>query len=208
MGEYARLRTTGQEVKIGTCENMYYLRYSQRGLVEPLFGSVDPSGEERYQLRYRFPFPDEDGAEPGEFGPYERKLHIPGAELPGNHFDHTRIQFRADAGYLVSLPCPEQFGEPGLTTHVDIAGERLTVHRNGFRGAFHIIQQKPLANGVLALVAECGGCRARFRIETWADVAPVVLACRKLASADEDDFWHTIADRITDGYRCAPDFES
>jgi hypothetical protein len=65
MGEYANYN--GQRVKIGTCEDMLYLRWDQRGLVTesetPLF---DPKVLE--VIRFRFPFPGEDGIEPGGFG--------------------------------------------------------------------------------------------------------------------------------------------
>jgi hypothetical protein len=35
------------------------------------------------------------------------------------------------------------------------------VHRNGFAGAFQIVQQA-YRHGVLALIGQCGGCGARF----------------------------------------------
>ena len=33
MGEYARRKTDGEKIKIGTCESMYYCRYEQIGEV-------------------------------------------------------------------------------------------------------------------------------------------------------------------------------
>ena len=40
MGEYAKYNN--QEIKIGTCETMYYLRYEDRHKVKALKGNVDP----------------------------------------------------------------------------------------------------------------------------------------------------------------------
>ena len=64
MGEYAKFQ--GQSIKIGTCENMYYLRADQAAMVQPESGNVDPI-RDRESLRFRFPFPDEDNVLPGEF---------------------------------------------------------------------------------------------------------------------------------------------
>lgn len=67
MGEYIKYK--GNEVKIGTCENMFYTSYQKYknafdlGHLQKLYGNGDPSEyldiENGY--RFRFPFPDEDG---------------------------------------------------------------------------------------------------------------------------------------------------
>ena len=41
MGEYAK--RNGKEIKIGTCESMYYLRYEHRKQVQPMPGNVNPA---------------------------------------------------------------------------------------------------------------------------------------------------------------------
>ncbi len=64
MGEYAKYN--GREVKIGTCENQYYLRADQARSVQPLRGNVDPV-KDAAAIRFRFPFPDEDQVGPGAF---------------------------------------------------------------------------------------------------------------------------------------------
>lgn len=54
MGEYATFR--GQSVKIGTCEDMYYLRADQAHLVKPTRGSCDPrAADVQRAIRFRFP---------------------------------------------------------------------------------------------------------------------------------------------------------
>lgn len=67
MGEYAMYK--GSEVKIGTCECMYYLRWEQRYDVKPIPGNVNPSFDIE-SIWFRAPRKSEDGYEPGEF-PFE-----------------------------------------------------------------------------------------------------------------------------------------
>lgn len=61
MGEFAKFN--GTEIKIGTCENMYYLRADQAPLVLPVPNSLDPVAQAA-SIRFRFPFPT-----PAESGP-------------------------------------------------------------------------------------------------------------------------------------------
>ena len=198
MGEYATLN--GAEIKIGTCEDMFYLRADQAHLVRPVQGSLDPRNPKiQTEIRFRFPWPDEDDVQPGEFRPFGRSLCVPGIQIPAG-VEHDTVQFSAEVGYLVSLPCPEGAGMP--------AG--LTIRRNGFAGAFHLVQQA-YRKGVLALIGRCGGCGVCFNLPTWGDAEPVVVAIRAEAdrithTAGEGgsasvSFLHTVADRITAGYK-------
>lgn len=205
MGEYAKLKSTGERVKIGTCENMYYLRADQIGDVVAVGDSVDPAGEYQGELRFRFPWPDEDGVAPGAFEDPFRARAVHGVDLPD--IEHGIVQFVAQAGYNVCLPCPE-----GPSSH------GLNVHRNGFKGAVKIVQQR-YWQGQLVTVCECGGCGHKYRLETWAMAEPVVVALRSEADRKQAEFdlhaqrqgiaslpchdarmLHTIADRITAGY--------
>ena len=79
MGEDATYK--GQTIKIGTCEDMYYLRADQAHLVGTAPHSVDLT---RYadRVRFRFPWPDEDAVEPGDFDPYERTMPVAGVTVP------------------------------------------------------------------------------------------------------------------------------
>jgi hypothetical protein len=72
MGEYAKRKSDGQEVKIGTCENMYYLRYEDRAKVAKIPNSLNPAEDDGDGLRFRLPFPDEDHLQPGEYENYNR----------------------------------------------------------------------------------------------------------------------------------------
>ena len=105
MGEYAIRKSDGQKIKIGTCEEMYYLRYSDRDKVNALSGNVDPMDEKEVQeLRWRLPFPDEDGIKPGEYRDYDRAVPLHGFN-PGNADDPGMFRARSKYGLFVDLPC-------------------------------------------------------------------------------------------------------
>ncbi len=201
MGEYAQFQ--GEQVKIGTCEDMYYLRADQAPLVRALSGNVDPV-RDAPSIRFRFPFPDEDRIAPGAFENYDRSLAVPVAMPEG--VDHSSVQFKADAGYLVSLPCPEgqARSEGAVDTGLTITtGSGLRIGRNGFSGAVHVVQQKWVGEGAerrLVLICKCGGCGSRWRVEDWADAEVIVVALHSRADRDGGQFFHIIANRITDGY--------
>ena len=75
MGEYATRKDIGERIKIGTCESMYYLRADQAREVYAEPGNVDPIADAA-AIRFRFPFPDEDGIEPGNFDDHARHMRI------------------------------------------------------------------------------------------------------------------------------------
>jgi len=195
MGEYAEFN--GREIKVGTCEDLYYLRADQAGRVRKTRAGhtnlADP--DVLKVVRFRFPWPDEDGTEPGAFEAYGRSIPLSGLQPPAD-VDHLTVQFSARAGYLVSLPCPE-----GPSSH------GLKIHRNGFAGPVRIVQQA-YRGGNLAVICECGGCGARYNLPTLEDAAPVISACRVEANKRPEDeghakFWGAIADRIEAGYASA-----
>ncbi len=164
MGEYAILEETGVDVKIGTCEDMLYLRYDQRHQVRQQRGSLNPADREtQKQIRFRFPWPDEDNIGPGEFSDPFRRLAV---DVPApTDFEHGIVQFVASKeGYNVCLPCPEG----------PEADHGLTVHRNGFPGSAFLVQQA-VRDGRLVAVMECV-CGRRYRLPTIEDAEPVCEA--------------------------------
>jgi hypothetical protein len=209
MGEYGLVG--GERVKLGTCEDMYYLRADQVGLVTAEQGSLDPADPEvQAEIRFRFPWPDEDGVQPGAFDPFYRAVGVYGVQPPTG-VEHRSVQFVAQAGYLVSLPCPE--GPFQDKTGAPIG---LIVHRNGFPGPVKIVQQA-YRGGNLAVICQCGGCGARYNLPTLVEAEPVIVACRAKADqlahqhrvgAHRDTpmdgavaWWHGVADRIAAGYK-------
>jgi hypothetical protein len=195
MGEYAKFG--GREVKIGTCEDMWYLRYDQRSKVSPLPGNVDPV-RDAAALRFRFPWPDEDAKNPGDFEDYGRGIGVT-VDFPWmrESIDHYTVQFiNAEYGLNVCLPCPE--GAKAM--------DGVKIHRNGYRGNV-VIRQQRLHEGRLVIVCECGSCGAAFRLPDWESAMPVVEAIKAKAEfrceVDDAGFYRQIAKRIADGYGVA-----
>jgi hypothetical protein len=186
MGESAMYRD--ERIKIGTGGDMLYLRADQASLVEALPESVDPI-KDAGSIRFRFPFPNEDHLEPGQFEDSDRDIPVRDVQPPAG-LDHHPVQFSSSRGFLVSLPCPE--------SGVDIG---FKVHRNGYSGAVRLVQQR-LWEGRLVAVCECGGCRARYRLPTLADAQPLIDALLRMAAGrpDAGDWWRAIAKRVRAGY--------
>lgn len=188
MGEYAM--SAAGRVKIGTCEDMLYLRWDQVTSVRAERGSVDPIAQ-HVELRFRFPWPDEDTVAVGEFADPFRRLALRDAPAPIAPADHHAIQFIArPAGYVVSLPCPES-GAADAPPY--------TIHRNGFTGATFLVQQR-WYEGRLVAVCECV-CGARWRLPTLADAEPMLVALR----AEADRFEQAARCRCTDHDASAED---
>jgi hypothetical protein len=212
MGEYAK-NSHGTRIKIGTCEDMYYLRFDQRYLVSHERGNVDPV-KDAHELRFRFPWPDEDRNEPGAFDDFDRSFRV--ENFPAStDCEHYSVQFTAQNGYLVSLPCPES-GEHFI---IDSDGVKkpLQIHKNGYGGAVHLVRQKFRPGIGLVPILKCGGCRAMWREESLDRIELLAVCLRsegdKRQADDERDrrrrnddtpsqaglWWHQIADRVLAG---------
>jgi hypothetical protein len=196
MGEYATYN--GQSIKIGTCEQMYYLRADQVHLIKPESGSVNPqSASEAGSIRFRFPFPQEDGIKPGAFDNYDYGFGLYGVDVPED-IDHNSLQFTRNypqsGGILLSTPCPRS--KEGKASGLKFA-------YNGYCGPVYIHSQR-LKDGQLKLVLRCGDCGALYRQERLDDCKQVLEALEKLATSNQSDhnrtFYTTIAQRIIDGY--------
>lgn len=198
MGEYGTVRGTGERVKLGTCEDFYYLRWNQRDRITDY--SFDQ--ETLNVSRFRFPFPDEDGIGPGAFDDHDRGLRLWGFTQP-TEVEHGSTQFVASYpknGYVVSLPCPEG---PDADPRV---------HRNGYGGPASLVQQG-WRDGRLVGIARCNGCGARYRLEDGHEQAVAVCirsqADEQIRTAEERGTegnrdiglrLHEVADRLLAGY--------
>jgi hypothetical protein len=160
MGEYARRRDNGAHVKIGTCEDMLYLRWEDRGAVAALPGNTDPALESE-GLRFRLPFPDEDGEGAGSGEPF-RTLLLPGFD-PGEEVDPGRVQLRHEqSGLLLSVPCHHGAKLPEVA-------DGMTAHWIGRSPHFWALKSVRVAGGALWPVIACRSCGAAYR-STWAAV--------------------------------------
>jgi hypothetical protein len=205
MGEYASYK--GQEIKIGTCEDMYYLRFDQRHMVQALPGNVDPVADVS-ALRFRFPWPNEDGIDPGSdafhANGFHRAVCVHGFHAPD--VEHSSVQFVAQAGYNVCLPCPESsaYASPvkGGFGALTLTGTTIGVHRNGFRGSVLLVAQKWIAGIGLVPILMCGGCGSMWREQDRVRIEKLARSARASADRAQEEpggFWHTVADRILAG---------
>lgn len=117
MGEYAKRKTDHEEVKIGTCESMYYLRVEDVDKVIHIHGNIDPSTEN--DLFFRLPLPEEDHVMVGNYDGniavyrlYREVLDYHG-KVEG-YEDFTAddlieqagtLQLRHESGLLINIPC-------------------------------------------------------------------------------------------------------
>ncbi len=197
MGEYANVTGTGERVKIGTCEDLYGLRFDQRDRVY----DYEPWTPELLAVvRFRFPWPDEDGAGPGMTEAWDRRLKLWGFSQPAD-LEHGLVQWSACNGYLMSLPCPE-----------GSADQPAFVHRNGYGGPASLVGQA-VRGGRLVGIARCNGCGVRYRLEDGHEQAMAVCiraqVDEQLEIADRNgttgnreigERLHLVADRLLAGY--------
>ena len=102
MGEYAIIIETDQEVKIGVCNEMYYLRFDD---IEKVKYNDTWRGQ-----RFRLPYPNEDATDIGEYEPYDRYELLnagykPTKKMISKKDGAGKIGFRHANGYHFSLTC-------------------------------------------------------------------------------------------------------
>lgn len=181
MGEYARRISDGQEIKIGTCEDMYYLRYEDRFSVEPIDGS-------EFGHRWRLPLPAEDHLKPGDYvDPYFRGdttvpltsycavgdngedewcSFEPKAEIV-EHPGH--LQLKHPSGLLINTKCYHGLKLP------EAGGDVSSIHWNGKSVHwFELCCLRSTPEGLFPVV-RCRHCDHMYR-ESWAAVLPFVKA--------------------------------
>jgi hypothetical protein len=189
MGEYAIRKSDETEIKIGTCEEMYYLRYEDRDKVRVLSGNVDPVAEAN-ELRFRLPFPDEDGLQPGEYEDFARGLRLyrsHAGSLGHDDFeppntDPGTIQLHHDSGLLLNVPCYHGLRLPEVTAP-------MKAFWNGKSWATELTQLRPTPEGVKPIV-HCRFCGHKWRFD-WVDIwdyvngADVRAALRPYVDAED-----------------------
>lgn len=176
MGEYAERKSDGIEVKIGTCDSMYYLRYEDRNKVKPVENSLNPAGEDC--LFWRLPFPDEDNIQVGEYTDYKRGYRLyknekdeRGHEWSVNFSDPKTVgdagimQFHNDSGLLVNVKCFHGEKLPEST-------EDAQFHWNGKSWHFELAHIQNMKDKVLPVV-RCRFCGNMWRYD-WNDIMPFI----------------------------------
>lgn len=156
--------------KIGTCENMYYMRMSQ---AKKLRGAADDDGITFESMltdnvtRFRFPWPDEDGREQAglfysDVADFERshELQVP----EGVKINHTTKCYQGN-GHNLFMPCIhsdewQKMAEAGATLSKG-------PHYQKIRCMFDAIR-----DGERAILFECSACGnlQRMAAEDWRKV--------------------------------------
>lgn len=174
MGEYARRKSDGQSIKIGTCESMYYLRFSQREAVDYRWPALTDSTEKLDPFLYRFPDPREDRVLPGEYDGAWGGIKLTSkdfwASFEPDAVDHGSIQAKAGEGYMFNLPCPEGNPDMYVTTYDGTKPHRF---RNGGATTV-IINAQRWYEGRLVLVVQCAACGRSVRIPDLGNVQPIL----------------------------------
>jgi len=110
MGEYAKRKSDGEKVKIGTCESMYYCRYEDKNKVIYDFGD--------YSYFWRLPFPDEDNITVGNYDPYNRGSQLTGFEDLELINDPGIMQVSSKSGLLLNVNCYHGYKLPTGSTDI------------------------------------------------------------------------------------------
>jgi hypothetical protein len=168
MGEYVVFK--GQRIQVGVCESYFDMRHSDINRVSG-FDLADAVG-----IRFRLPWPDEDNANPGEYGQY-RGLRLFKSSDAGYVCDYNpewldeadpgHIQFRHEnSGLQFSVPCHHGNRMPDL-------GDKVKCCWNGKGHSIELIALKVIKDGRLAPIAWCRHCKKMWRVD-WDEVLPFV----------------------------------
>lgn len=212
MGEYVKL--DGKGYKLGTCEDLYYVRYEQLAgwikerRVEETIGNLPPREYMGGAFRFRFPFPNEDHCRDFN-GPEVDFDYGLGVSLPDDldfDIEHDRISTNikaksGDYGINASLPCPQSKDWAALPKEINSCVGQTWTGRTSY---IEIVQQRPF-EGSLWTVIRCAHCGARIRLNVENGT---LLACYLRGRhcdtyPGQASFWTEVANRIEAGYQTA-----
>ena len=145
MGEYCYRLADRQSVKMGTCADMYYLRFEDMADVEPEEGST-------FGTRFRLPWPDEDHHLPGDYCDGQAQGGYKECALVGDRID-GKLQF--------FQPAPKEMRETGPFY-------RLTAVRWGADRNLY-----PVVSSYLREDDSQFKCMQKWR-DTWSNVLPYI----------------------------------
>lgn len=179
MGEY--IKFNGEEIKIGTCENLYYTSFQmynqalKTGKIQSMFGErpeiyIEPDSG----FRFRFPFPDEDSY-----------------RMCDQRMDYNRgVPITIDQGAVAD------FGEgtrPGQTYTMEITQQKLVHRQSDGKLCLALVWRDPLKD-------------ESFRIEDDTVVRAILKQIIKHhisneAKLDTKLFFRKMCFRLLKGYR-------
>ena len=153
MGEYAFYN--GTQIKIGTCNEMLYLRYEDRHKVKPIVNNVDPATE--YDLIFRLPYPDEDHLGPGNYDDPFRGIPLDG-QFASEGLEPGITQATTPFGILINLPCYHGLQLPEI--------QDCKTFWNGWRDHLHLSGVRNTRTGLLPMI-RCDACREVWTFRDW-----------------------------------------
>ena len=175
MGEYAKRKIDGVDIKIGTCESMYYCRYEQRNDV------VYPYDTDNFY--WRIPTPDEDGTLPGDYnysllredGHIPWKLRLDTSKFSEEDKSDMKqsgtIQLKEPRmGLLVNIRCPHGF--PMEQFKQNETGAIISMGYNGHQDTLYLKGLKNEPNELKVLV-ECSACGSMWSF-SFNDIEPMI----------------------------------
>ena len=166
MSELAIRKSDNTEIKIGTCETMYYLRFEDKN-------KVTPDKNSGFGWFWRIPFPDEDHILPGDYKNHQRGYRLYQSRKHGcdDFVDESTvnepgiIQLHHESGLLLNVLCYHGHKLPETT------GD-MKAFWNGKSWNFELVHIRE-DNGNLFPVVWCRHCHKMWRYD-WSDVMPYV----------------------------------
>lgn len=202
MGEYVRLASTGEQLKLGTCERFYWVRRDEVELMARQPEVLLPPGSHEHGPRslkallstphivYRFSWPDEDLqllSEAGERNPFRRE-ELSVADVEMEHRDMTVcVQAKGGGhGVNVRVPCPYSLARRKPFTgfvETERPGPREAVLIGPALGQLAHIEGERFEAGWGMTLFSCIYCEAQFfcsedEIERIREANPGPLALR------------------------------
>jgi hypothetical protein len=201
MGEYIKHAQLG-EIKLGTCENLYYIshrKYAESynlGLFSELQGNGSPDDylNPKHGFRFRFPFPDEDDTTLGDYDDFDR------GELFTIDRDKLPEDFQTD-WQKVTGRMKATFGS------LDVYAEAENPNNTAKQIKFEVVQQRFGVSdpSVLCVVFRCPYTGAKFRVEDATDIIKVCSAISQTYLINPEghkfSFYDELLRRIYEGYK-------
>lgn len=196
MGEYAKRKIDGTDIKIGTCKSMYYCRYDQMKEVEYSYNTDN--------FYWRIPTPDEDGTLPGDYdfsllqqdGNIPRKLKLNTIKFSDEDIAELKLSGNVQLkepkmGLLVNIRCPH-----GLSMEEFKPKNDEIVYSMGYNEHQDTLYLKGLKNEPteLKVLIECSCCSEMWSF-SFSDIEPLIkslwLKLRLLHQISEYHYQHS-----------------
>jgi len=197
MGEYVKIN--GESVKIGTCEDLYYVTIPQFKKSLPDMEHAEGNAKPEDYLtdgvsRFRFPFPDEDKAEIGSFQDFQRGWHV---RLNRADEDVAKLFPKGDNSWEEVCEQVRSKYQP----HLVVLARCENPNKDAAFVDIEIVQQKVLANGHNAVVYRDPYTGSKARIEDPEEAITLARAILHTTSKkNPDPFTVEMAKRIAEGY--------